>query len=226
MSQVKPFIIIGIPAYNEAPVIAQTIKKVQEAGFEEIVLVDDCSTDTTASISQSLGVDVVSLPVNRGAGGATSTLIEIAKRRGADYLVLIDADLQHNPQEISKLLKYKDKVDVVIGSRMNGPHRLHMPIQRRIANSLGSLITWVFFGEFVYDSQSGFKVLNKKAINSITLTFDRFEFCSEILGECYKHNLRIKEVPIGVHYSKHSLEKEHGQSIFNGFFMIMRFMLK
>ena len=219
-------VLIGIPAYNEAPVIAQTISKIKKSGFNNIIIVDDCSTDSTALIAQELHIDVITLPVNRGAGGATSTLIEIAKRKNIDYLVLIDADLQHNPQEISKLLSYKEKSDVIIGSRMIGKNRHNMPLQRRIANRIGSIITWFFFGVFIYDSQSGFKVLNKKTINSIQITFDRFEFCSEILGECYKHNLSIKEVPIGVHYSKHSLEKEHGQNIFNGFYMIIRFLLK
>ncbi|MCH8519526.1 MAG: glycosyltransferase family 2 protein [Nanoarchaeota archaeon] len=225
-SEFSSSILIGIPAYNEGPVIAQTISKIKEAGFLNIVVVDDCSTDNTAQIVEELGVDVISLPINRGAGGATSTLIEIAKRRNVEYLVLIDADLQHNPLEISKLLRFKEKSDVVIGSRMIGKHRTGMPFSRRVANSIGSIITWFFFGVFVYDSQSGFKVLNKKALHSIKITFDRFEFCSEILGECYRHNLSIKEVPIGVHYSKHSLEKEHGQNIFNGFKMIVRFMLK
>ncbi|MFT4244221.1 MAG: glycosyltransferase family 2 protein [Candidatus Woesearchaeota archaeon] len=219
-------ILVGIPAYNEAPVIAQTISKIKEAGFSNIIIVDDCSTDLTVKIAQELHVDVITLPVNRGAGGATSTLIEIAKRKNIDYLVLIDADLQHNPKEISKLLLHKAKYDVIIGSRMIGKHRINMPISRRIANTIGSFITGIFFGEFVYDSQSGFKVLNKKAINSIQITFDRFEFCSEILGECYKYNLRVKEVPVEVHYSKHSLEKEHGQNIFNGFYMIIKFILK
>lgn len=226
ISSINESILIGIPAYNEGKVITQTISKIKEAGFSNIVIVDDCSTDNTPQLLENLKVKHIRLPVNRGAGGATSTLIEIARRKKVDYLVLIDADLQHDPLEISKLLKYKSKSDVVIGSRMIGKHRINMPFLRRVANSIGSIITWTFFGVFVYDSQSGFKVLNKKAIHSINLTFDRFEFCSEILGECHKHNLSIKEVPIGVHYSKHSLEKEHGQSIFNGFKMIIRFILK
>lgn len=218
-------ILIGIPAYNEAPVIAQTISTIKKYEYENIVIVDDCSKDNTVQIAQKLGAQVIQLPVNRGAGGATSTIIKFAKEHNYDYLVLIDADLQHHPKDISKLLKFKSKYDVIIGSRMIGDTST-MPILRRIANTFGSIITWIFFGIYINDSQSGFKVLNKKAISSIKITLDRYEFCSEILGECHKHKLSIKEIPIGVHYSKHSLEKEHGQSIFNGFWMIWRFLLR
>ncbi|MFP4401635.1 MAG: glycosyltransferase family 2 protein [Candidatus Nanoarchaeia archaeon] len=218
-------IIVGIPAYNEEPAIAQTISTIQQFGYKDIVIVDDCSKDNTAKIAQNSGAHVISLPINRGAGGATSTIIKYALKQNYDYLVLIDADLQHNPKEISKLLKYKEKYDVIIGSRMVG-HLSEMPMSRRIANTIGSYLTWTFFGKFVYDSQSGFKVLNRRAIEHIQLTFDRYEFCSELIGECYKHNLSVKEVPIGVHYSKHSLEKGHGQSVLNGFTMFVRFLLK
>jgi hypothetical protein len=101
-----------------------------------------------------------------------------------------------------------------------------MPVARRIVNTIGSYLTWTFFGLYVRDSQSGFKVLSRRAIEKIELTFDRYEFCSELIGECYKHNLSVKEVPISVRYSKHSLEKEHGQSVVNGFTMFIRFLLK
>ena len=102
----------------------------------------------------------------------------------------------------------------------------NMPIQRRIANFIGSVLTWFFFGKFVRDSQSGFKVFNRNAIEKINITFDKYEFSSEIIGEIKKYNLSVKEVPIEVKYSNHSLDKGHGQSIGNGFKMIIKFIFR
>lgn len=220
--------LIAMPAYNESKVIKNTIEQIKKEGFKDILVVDDCSKDNTYSIVNNiLGVKALKLGVNRGAGGATNTIIKYAKEHNYDKLVLIDSDGQHNPKEIKKLLTALDKTksDVVIGSRMIGDNKA-MPLQRKIANYIGSCVTKFFFGVFVWDSQSGFKVLNKKAIHSIQLTFDRYEFCSEILGECRRNKLKVKEVEVQTIYTNHSLDKGHGQNVLNGITMIFRFLLK
>ena len=219
--------LVAMPAYNESKVISQTILQVKKEGFKNILVVDDCSKDNTYEVIKRTEVEVLRLGVNRGPGGATNMCIRYAKEHNFDRLVLIDSDGQHNPKEIKKLLKTMDDThsDVVIGSRLIGNNK-EMPLQRKIANYIGSCMTRIFFGVFVWDSQSGFKVFNKKAIQSIQLTFDRYEFCSEILGECRRNNLTIKEVEIQTIYTDHSLNKGHGQNIFNGITMIIRFLLK
>lgn len=219
--------LIAMPAYNEGKVIAKTIESIKIEGFKDILVVNDCSKDNTSNESNKKNIEVIDLPINRGAGGATSTIIEYAKRYNYDQLVLIDSDGQHNPKEIKKLLNElnKTKYDVIIGSRTIEENK-EMPVLKRIANFIGSCLTAVFFGKFVWDSQSGFKALNRKAIESIQLTFDRYEFCSELIGECAKHNLKIKEIPIQTIYTDHSMSKGHGQNIFNGFIMFFRFLIK
>jgi glycosyltransferase involved in cell wall biosynthesis len=220
-------ILIGMPAYNEAKVIGKVIENIKKNGFENILVVDDCSADNTSLIAKKNKAIVLRHPINRGAGAATGTIIEYAKREKYDLLVLIDADGQHSPKEIKKLLKESNKYDVVIGSRLIGSDLSEMPISRRILNFGGSLITYFVFGTFVKDSQSGFKVLNKKAIENIQITFDRYEFCSEIIGEIHKNKLTFKEIPIKVIYTEHSLGKEtHGQSFFNSFKMIIRLIMR
>lgn len=213
-------ILIALPAYNEGPVIANVISAIKKEGFTDILVVDDCSSDDTTK--QAAEATVVSHPINRGAGAATGTAIAYARKHEYDKLVLLDSDGQHDPKEIKKLLKKSDKYDVVIGSRNVADK--NMPFIRRIANRVGSFITFLFFGLFVRDSQSGFKVFNRKAIAKIHLTFDGFEFCSEIIGEIKRHKLSILEVPIKVIYSEHSQSK--GQSITNGFRMIFRFLFR
>ncbi|MBT4835362.1 glycosyltransferase family 2 protein [Candidatus Woesearchaeota archaeon] len=219
-------ILIILPAYNEGKIITKVINQIKKVGFQDILIIDDGSTDETVKSAKKAGARVLGHIINRGAGAATSTGLTYAKINNYDYAIFMDSDGQHNPKDIKKLLNYADKYDVVIGSRMIG-NLENMPIQRRIANFIGSLITKLFFGLFVRDSQSGFKIFNKNAIRKINVTFDRYEFCSEIIGEIHNKKLSFKEVPIEVIYSTHSLEKKHsGQSIKNGIKMIIKFILR
>jgi glycosyltransferase involved in cell wall biosynthesis len=222
----KENILIVLPAYNEAKVIDKVIKDIKKEGYKDILVIDDCSNDNTSQVAKKAGAKVLSHVINRGAGAATYTGLIYARDNNYDYAVFMDSDGQHLPKDIKRLLKVAKKKDVVIGSRMVGDLK-QMPIQRKIANFVGSIATYFFFGLFVWDSQSGFKVFNKKAINKINLTFDRYEFCSEIIGEIYKNKLSCEEVPIKVIYTDHSLGKaQSGQSIKNGFKMILRFIFR
>ena len=214
--------LIILPAYNEANVIENVINSIKKEGYNDILVVDDCSKDNTFKIAEKNNVKVLRHIINRGAGAATYTGLIYAKKNNYKYVVLLDSDGQHDPKDIKKLLKYAEKYDLIIGSRMINPKG--MPIIRQILNKVGSLITAFFFGTYVKDSQSGFKVLNKKAINKIKIHFDRYEFCSEILGEVSKHRLKVKEIPIKVIYTDHS--KSKGQSFTNGFKMIARFIFR
>ncbi len=224
MKPVNQRVLVGMPAYNEGKVIGNVVKKVIGLGFKDVLVVDDGSTDNTFSQAESAGAIVLRHVINRrGPGAPTATIIEYARREEYDFLVLMDSDGQHNPKDIELLLKSALKYDVVIGSRLIS-NIYDMPLQRRIANFVGSFITLFFFGLFVRDSQSGFKVLNKKAISKIKIKFDTFEFCSEMIGEIKKNNLSFKEVPVDVIYTTHSRSK--GQSIKNGFKMVLRFLVR
>ena len=216
-------ILVVLPAYNEEKVIGKVIKNIIKEGFKDILVIDDCSKDKTSIEAEKAGAKVLRHVINRGAGAATNTGLNYAKERDYDFVIFMDSDGQHNPKDIKKLLKYSEKYDIVIGSRLIGDIS-NMPIHRRIANFVGSGLTWFFFGRFVWDSQSGFKVFNRKAIENVIITFDRYEFCSEIIGEIDRNNFSVKEVPIEVIYTEHS--KAKGQSIGNGFKMIMRFIFR
>ena len=215
-------ILVVLPAYNEAKVIANVIRAIKKEGYKDILIVDDCSKDKTSQIAKKEGAKVLRHVINRGAGAATYTGIIYARNNNYDYVILIDSDGQHDPKDIIKLMKKADKYDVVIGSRMINPKG--MPVSRKILNFTGSLITAFFFSIYVKDSQSGFKILNKKAIKTINLHFDRYEFCSEILSEIHKNRLTVTEVPIKVIYATNW--KSRGQSIGNGFKMLARFIFR
>lgn len=219
----KHKVLIILPAYNEGKVIGTVIDLIKSEGYSNILVIDDKSSDNTVKEVISKNVFLKVHSINKGAGAATRSGLDYARKINKfDFVVLMDSDGQHDPKDISKLLDFSKDYDVVIGSRMIDNN--NMPFFRKFANKFGSFITWLFFGLYVTDSQSGFKVFNKKAYSNIKITYDRYEFCSEIIGQIKKKNLTFKEIPIKVIYNDHSMNKGHGQGLFNGFKMIWRFM--
>ena len=215
--------LVLLPAYNEGKVISEVVKGLIKSGFGNVLVIDDCSKDNTSDEAYKAGAIVLRHPINRGAGGATNTGLEYARREeDYDYVLMMDSDGQHSIEDAKKLMSEANRYDVVLGSRMINPKG--MPSHRLIANRVGSFVTMIFFGLYVTDSQSGMKVFNKKAINKIKITFDRFEKDSEIIGEIYRNKLKFKELPIKVIYTDHSLSK--GQNIMNGFKMIIKFIFR
>ena len=172
-----------------------------------MIVVDDGSSDNTFSESISSGAITLKHTINRGKGAATQTGIDAAKELDADIVVTMDSDGQHNPKDITELIKpiLDDKADVVLGSRMLGEKG--MPKTRIFMNNIANLVTYIFFGIMVSDSQSGFRAYSKKALNSVYTLMDRYEFESEMLGQIKNAKLNIKEVPIKVIYSEYSLNK-------------------
>jgi glycosyltransferase involved in cell wall biosynthesis len=219
---------ILLPAYSEEKIIKDVIKDIKAEGFKNIIVIDDGSPDNTYAQAKSTGVIVLKHPINRGKGAATQTGIDATKLLNADIIVTMDSDGQHNPRDIKKLIRpiKENKADVVIGSRMI--NNRDMPRSRVMMNKIGNLITFIFFGIMVTDSQSGFRAYNKKAYNSVYTYLDRYEFESEMLGQIKNAKLRVKEVPIKVIYTDYSKSKyKHisgfsAQGLFNGIKMLVR----
>ena len=146
-------IYVGIPAFNEEKNIASLILKIQESGYKVLVC-DDASTDSTALIAKKLGAVVIQHSRNMGYGAAIQSLFSKAKELDADVLVTIDADGQHDPEQIPKLVEVlkKNNLDIVFGSR---PRNKKMPIDKRIGNWGLYIITKILFNSKVKDSQTG-----------------------------------------------------------------------
>ena len=161
---------------------------------------------------------------NRGGGAATKTGIEYAKLTGADTVVTFDADGQHDPYDIQKLIiPIIDKsADVVIGSRLKEKQK--MPLDRFILNWFANLVTFILFGVASTDSQSGLRAFSKKATHLINFSGDRMDFSSEILLEAKKHDLKIIEVPTKAIYTSYSRAK--GQKNTNSLSILLRFLVK
>ncbi len=209
-------IFVVLPAWNESKVLPEVVQEIRTAGYQNIVIVDDGSKDDTFEVSKKAGVIALRHRLNRGKGAATKTAIEAAKLLGAEIIVTMDSDGQHNPEDITRLIApiQEGKAEVVLGTRLLNP--TGMPWYKIIANKIGNVVTWYFYGLYVSDSQSGFRAYSRRAVDQINTKTDRYEYDSEVIREIYQYRLRFVEMPIEVRYTKYSMGKVERQSFVNG----------
>jgi glycosyltransferase involved in cell wall biosynthesis len=216
-------IVAVIPAFNEAQRIAQVVTDAK-AKVDVVIVVDDGSTDETAIVAKRHGATVIRHWENNGAGAATMTGLEAARKMGADVAVTLDADGQHDATEIPLLLApfAKEGADIVFANRFGRRNRI--PFIRRVFNAIGNLLTLVATGKWVSDSQCGFKAFGSRALSEIDLRMSGFEFCTEIVREAVVHRWKVAEVPTKVVYSEYTLAK--GQSFANGVKTALKILLR
>lgn len=212
---------IVIPAYNEENRIGKVIEETQRLGFNNIIVVNDASSDGTLDVLNSYDdLIVVSHLINLGPGGATQTGIECAARLGAKYIATIDADNQHDPNDLVKLVDKisSGKFDMVIGSRFIQKNSI--PKIRIVYNKIGNVFNYFLSGQVMTDSQSGLKIITTSLAKQLALEANGFEFCIEIIKNAKANNARITEIPISVRYTKETMDK--GQSLSSGISMLSR----
>lgn len=220
-------LLIIIPAFNEALQIANTIKGLKKVAPKQskILVVDDGSTDDTAFVATNAGAFVVRHLLNRGLGGALGTGLAYAKNSGVKRAVTFDADGQHNPTDLIRMLRpLQDSLaDVVIGSRtLKGWKKI--PRDRKIIFIVSNWLTWLLFGIRTSDSLSGFRAFNRAAIDKITIMTDQMEVSNEFFSEIRRQRLRLKEIPIKVIYSDYSRSK--GQKNSNALVVGVKLLLR
>jgi len=217
-------IFIVMPAFNEEKMVGKVIKALMKRGYKNIVVVDDGSTDNTTKIAKKEGALVIGHPINRGLGAALGTGIETALQNKADIIVTFDSDGQHHPDDIKRIIKpiIDNKADAVIGTRLKNSKG--MPIIRKIGNWGFNIITYLLFGVWTTDSQSGFRAFNKKAASRIEIKTNKMEVSSEIIKEIGHKKLRYGEVPIKAIYTDYSIT--HGQSSLNAFRILAKLILR
>ena len=217
-------VVAVVPAYNEASHVGEVVRGAKKH-IEQVIVVDDGSHDGTAENAARAGALVIAHAMNSGPGAATMTGFHAARVLKADIVVTLDADGQHNPDDIPVLLApvLAGQADIVIGTRFRGP-RNTIPFLRRLFNGLGNVFTYITTGKYVSDSQSGFKVFGSQALHAIDLHLSGFEFCTEIIRETVKHRWRVVEIPIRVTYSEYTLAK--GQSFSSGVITACKILLR
>jgi len=196
----NPRVIVAMPAFNEERYIGTMVLKARQYSGE-VMVVDDGSTDGTAKISGLAGATVIRHSQNKGKGAAIQRIINEVKKKDADVLVLLDADSQHNPDEIPRLIKpVLSGYDLVIGSR--GGAKKSIPFYRRIGQKILLLSTRVLVRKEITDSESGFRAFSRKAITELRLHQKGFAVESEMIAAAAATGLKIIEVPISVEYTK------------------------
>ncbi|OGC51213.1 hypothetical protein A2982_01855 [candidate division WWE3 bacterium RIFCSPLOWO2_01_FULL_39_13] len=217
-------ILIIIPAYNEEKMVGKVIDDLKKAGFENIIVIDDGSSDKTGEVSKKAGAIVLTHPVNIGVGGAFSTGMEYARLKNYKYLITVDADGQHNANDVKKIALelQKDEYDIVSGSRFLDFKRKYKP--RYLLGLLWNLIIFLFTFKYTSDPESGLRGFNKKALEVINVESSGFEACSEIIIKSAKSSLKTKEIPVTAIYTDYSINK--GQKITNATRLFRKLLLR
>jgi len=216
-------IFIVIPAFNVEKYIKQTIEGLFNAGYKNIVVVDDGSVDRTLEIVRRFPVYVLQHKINRGQGAALQTGTDFAKRKGAEIIVHFDGDDQFVASEIEKNLKpiLSNEADVVLGSRfINGDDKQIPWLKRKIIHPCSRLVDYFFTGVKLTDVHCGFRAMNRLAAEKIEIRQDRFSNPTDIVSSVRRNKLRYREVPVTVIYH------HFGQGIGGGFKILKELLIR
>lgn len=204
---------IIITAYQEEKTVG---KVVEEALLQSpfVAVIDDGSTDQTAKKAHDAGAFVLTHLFNLGQGAALQTGLLFALSQGAKLIVTMDADGQHDPTDISRMIAKMEttNADVVLGNRFTG-QAIGISWRRRIILRCAWFLIKVTSGVAISDSQIGLRLFSSNAARKLTIKQNRMAYASELIHQIIRLKLRIVEIPVSVTYSDYSLRK--GQSELN-----------
>lgn len=184
-----------IPAYNEGRVFESILKSLKARGLS-VLAVDDGSEDETYAVAQKWADVVIRSKKNLGKGVSLKKGITyLLSNEDFDYLVTMDADGQHSPDDLDKFLKQAEAgSSFVVGNRMANP--LGMPRIRVITNKLMSWLISKIVGQYIPDSQCGFRMIKRQVLEKIAIRTKKFEIESEILIKAAGLGFSIKSLPV------------------------------
>lgn len=213
-----------IPAYNEENHIGRIVENVIKF-VDEVIVVNDGSNDNTSNNAKNKGANVIDLNYNTGVGNATRIGCDYAIKNGADIILTIDADGQHNPEDISKLLDplLNNEADIIFGVRLRNKK---MPLCKRIGNFLIYLLAKLLFKSDIYDILTGFHAFKSECYNRLRWESTDYGVVSEFVYKTIKEKLRYKQVLVETIYNNN---KKNGMKINDGIksiFMMLKWSIK
>lgn len=213
-----------IAAYNEASVINDVIKDVLLNVTDNVLVVNDGSSDNTAEIAKAAGAQVISHCDNLGQGAALQTGFSYLKGIDFDYVVTFDADGQHMYEDIFVMMEalQKEQADIALGSRFLG--RVENISKKKLLTLKAAIaFTNATSGVTLTDSHNGLRLLTARAVNEISITQRGMAHASEIIDEIYNKNLKWCEVPVTIKYTEYSVSK--GQRISNSISIVLDLLI-
>lgn len=216
MNQTCHTLSIIIPAYNEEKTIAELLQRVLDADLgegidRELIVVNDCSTDSTGRIVQSFIAAHPQAPItylvhdrNQGKGMAVRTGIQAVT---GDYVVMQDADLELDPNDFARMLPHllSGQYRVVYGSRFLAEENSHTYFSYQLGGKFLSVMTNLLYDQRITDEPTCYKMFDAGLLKSIPLDCKGFEFCPEVTAKVSRLGYKIKEVPI--RYYPRSIEE-------------------
>jgi glycosyltransferase involved in cell wall biosynthesis len=200
-------LVVVMPAFNAATTLERTWKDLPRDLVDEVVLVDDASTDDTVTIARRLGLTVIQHPQNRGYGGNQKTCYQAALERGADIVAMIHPDYQYDARLLPLLVGFIDLqiCDVVLGSRIRCRREAlsgGMPRWKYLANRVLTCAANIVLGQNLGDFHSGFRVYTRRVLQTIPFerNSDDFVFDAQFLAQAACFGFRIGDVPVPVRY--------------------------
>jgi glycosyltransferase involved in cell wall biosynthesis len=213
-----PKVLAAIPCLNEeisiGSVVLQTRKYV-----DEVMVVDDGSRDETARLAEEAGATVIRHRKNLGKAAGVKTALRYALDHPFDLIILLDGDGQHKPEEIPSLTRpvIGDEADLVIGSRFLDGNNGSVPVYRRLGQTILTMLTNASSTQKTTDSQSGFRALNRRAMESLTVESEGYNIESDMISHLSQKGIRIQETPITAIYDVPNKHKKnpfyHGYDI-------------
>ena len=207
--QARKKVVVVMPALNAAGTIEATVSAIPEGWVDELILVDDGSTDATIALAREYGVRVIWHPHNVGYGGNQKTCYLEALQREADVVVMLHPDGQYEPQLIPDLIGpiLEGEADLVLGSRMQEPGRARaagMPLYKVVANRFLTTIENRVMDTELTDLHTGYRAYSKQLLLGIPFLRNSldFSFDSEVLFQTCAFGFRIREVPARTRYAE------------------------
>ena len=217
LSEVGPILAL-IPAFNEDRFIGSVVLKAR--GFvDQVIVIDDGSTDETARIAEAAGATVIRQEANSGKAAALNAGFMLARKLNASALVMLDGDGQHSPSDIPAILQpvVSGEADITVGSRFLGVES-SAPGWRVVGQQALTVATNLSSGVKLSDSQNGFRALSRNAIERLKFKTTGFSVESEMQFLIKQHNLAVREIPIAVNYDEGPKRNPfaHGFQVLNG----------